>query len=63
MGLQRPLGWSPDGRRVIGHDVWGATVIVEERCGSALVAADGFRTGYVAWSPGGATVLVYSRSP
>lgn len=61
MGLQRALDWSPDGRRVVGHDPWGTMVIVEERCGTALVAADGFRTGYVGWSPDGATVLVYSR--
>lgn len=61
MGLQRAVDWSPDGRRVVGYDPWGTMVIVGERCGTALVAADGFRTGCIGWSPDGATVLVYSR--
>jgi hypothetical protein len=61
MVLQRALDWSPDGRRVVGYDPWGTMVIVEERCGTALVAADAFRTGYIGWSPDGPTVLVYSR--
>jgi Tol biopolymer transport system component len=61
MGVQRALDWSPDGRRVLGPDLWGATVIAEGRCGTAILAADGWRTGYATWSPDGATIVVYSR--
>ncbi len=39
----------------------GATVIGEGRCGTAILAADGWRIGFATWSQDGATIVVNSR--